>query len=446
MNSNDTNIRGPEEIKLSAGMDEVGTVFLQEGKIFRRINHNKKAFVKSILADEYLMADISKAGMIETKIHKDDGRDLVLEHKLVRFQTFWNEWTFEMLRDAALTTIDLTIHLIERRLCLKDAHPYNILFDGSKPVFVDFGSIVELTNGCRKAWEESFFSEFYLQLNYSFRSAFTSRLARQLLFITENHPRLKSRIGKYGRSLPAWKKSFPKALSFAKALQLLRSDLSSTRAPKSDSEWGDYYQRDQLPSLEDISTYTLKERSARECLEAITIKSGDPSLLDLASNAGWFSQLAAQLGYNVAAADYDRNAISSLYQDLGGIQPTLKITPVVFDILRPTPVHGLGEIWAGTFSRLSSDVVLAMALQHHLVVGQGVTFDGFCDIIDKLCKTYAVVEFIEKDDVHIREKVRDFDWYSKNTFIDAMSKCFVLEKDLPSHPSTRRVLLFRKLL
>lgn len=47
-----------------------------------------------------------------------------------------------MLKDAALLHIDLFIRLGRHGLVFKDWHPYNILFKGTNPVFVDFGSII----------------------------------------------------------------------------------------------------------------------------------------------------------------------------------------------------------------------------------------------------------------------------------------------------------------
>ena len=46
-----------------------------------------------------------------------------------------------MLKEAALLTLDLCIRLAEKELTLQDAHPWNILFDGHHPVFIDLGSI-----------------------------------------------------------------------------------------------------------------------------------------------------------------------------------------------------------------------------------------------------------------------------------------------------------------
>jgi len=51
-----------------------------------------------------------------------------------------------MLKDAALLTLDICEELIKHGLILQDAYPWNIFFDGAKPVFIDVGSIVKSDN------------------------------------------------------------------------------------------------------------------------------------------------------------------------------------------------------------------------------------------------------------------------------------------------------------
>ena len=51
-----------------------------------------------------------------------------------------------MLRDAALLTLDLCLEFIQTKWILKDATPWNILFDGSTPFLVDVTSIMPQDN------------------------------------------------------------------------------------------------------------------------------------------------------------------------------------------------------------------------------------------------------------------------------------------------------------
>ena len=64
----------------------------------------------------------------------------IMEHAVVPFVSYPYEWTFSMLKDAAL----LQLHLLEKSLengwILKDATPYNIQWVGPRPCFIDLPS------------------------------------------------------------------------------------------------------------------------------------------------------------------------------------------------------------------------------------------------------------------------------------------------------------------
>ena len=90
---------------------------------------------------------ISEGLLIDTNISDFNlkGYGLILEHRRIPFVTYPFEWPAEALRDAALLIIDLNLKLIKNGLAIIDAHAWNILFDGAKPIFVDFGSIAPLS-------------------------------------------------------------------------------------------------------------------------------------------------------------------------------------------------------------------------------------------------------------------------------------------------------------
>ncbi len=59
------------------------------------------------------------------------------EHERIAFPSYPYEWPPEMLSAAGLLTIELAQSAIKESFGLKDASPYNVLFCGSRPVFVD---------------------------------------------------------------------------------------------------------------------------------------------------------------------------------------------------------------------------------------------------------------------------------------------------------------------
>ena len=61
----------------------------------------------------------------------------VLRHERIPFVSYPYEWTFSMLKDAALLQLDLLLAALEHDMVLKDSTPYNVQFKGARPVFVD---------------------------------------------------------------------------------------------------------------------------------------------------------------------------------------------------------------------------------------------------------------------------------------------------------------------
>src|SRR3954454_6132034 len=68
----------------------------------------------------------------------------VLRHERIPFLSYPYEWTFSMLKDAALLQLDLLLAALEHDLTLKDATPYNVQFKGARPVFIDIGAYERL--------------------------------------------------------------------------------------------------------------------------------------------------------------------------------------------------------------------------------------------------------------------------------------------------------------
>ena len=71
----------------------------------------------------------------------------MLRHERIPFVSYPYEWTFSMLKDAALLQLDLLLAALEHDLVLKDSTPYNVQFKGARPVFVDVGSFERLREG-----------------------------------------------------------------------------------------------------------------------------------------------------------------------------------------------------------------------------------------------------------------------------------------------------------
>ena len=92
--------------------------------------------VRTQILDEAEVQDLYDNAGFQTLL---DGVDLAMlvEHERVPFQSFPYEWPPELLYAAAELTLELAEGLLTDRLGLKDATPFNVLFRGTEPVFID---------------------------------------------------------------------------------------------------------------------------------------------------------------------------------------------------------------------------------------------------------------------------------------------------------------------
>ena len=94
------------------------------------------------LADSPLLGELTgKGSLVGTEEVSADTLDgaagvlaedtaAVLRHERVPFVSYPYEWTFGMLRDAALLQLDIELAALDAGLSLKDATPYNLQFRG----------------------------------------------------------------------------------------------------------------------------------------------------------------------------------------------------------------------------------------------------------------------------------------------------------------------------
>ena len=90
-----------------------------------------------------------------------DGFELVLRHDQVELTAYPNEWCAEMLRAASLVYLDLVVELADKGLGIKDMNPWNLVFDGTRPLFVDVMSIAP-AEACASSFTEARFRRYYL--------------------------------------------------------------------------------------------------------------------------------------------------------------------------------------------------------------------------------------------------------------------------------------------
>ena len=142
----------------------------------------------------------------------------------------------------------------------------------------------------------------------------------------------------------------------------------------------------------------------------------------------------------------DMSAIEKCYLDLKK-NPDPNLLPLVQDLTNPSP--GLG--WANTeresFSaRGPADVVMALALVHHLAIGNNVPFEDIGYYFASL-GNWLIIEFVPKEDSQVKRllQVREdvFDRYTQPDFERAFSSWFDLIDKAPIPGTLRTLYLFK---
>jgi len=427
---------------LSPGIDNNGRAFRCGNEIYREIYPHAQPFCRSLLIDKQLIKELTEIGFVETEISEFDEKSqkLILKHEKMPFISYCIEWSFDMLKDAALIIIDLVRILYTHNLTLKDGHPYNILFNYTKPIFIDFSSIMKSDSRKKSAWEASFHGEFVVPLLMQ-----SNNLKRILRWYSywENKPEQKGRFYSYFYKLwLLWRIFFADKRDCYYSFRALENFVRKIKLKQYNTEWENYYSRGQTAKFEDSTLYTNKEKSAIYYMELLFSK-GQKTLLDIGANEGWFSLAAEKIGYEVVAFDCDERSINNLYTKIRGTNK--KILPLVMDFTKPTERYGIGNVWMCASDRLKCDVTLSMAVLHHLTLTQNMHFEEFAERLASFTKNYAIIEFVGREDIHIRNRLANKDWYTEQNFLKAMEKIFCLQSELVSEPNTRKVFLFKKL-
>jgi SAM-dependent methyltransferase len=354
---------------------------------------------------------------------------LIAEHEAIPFASYPHEWPAEMLAEAGALTLELAQGLLPHGLGLKDATPYNVLYRGATAVFVDVLS-VERRDQRDARWlpYAQFVRTFLLPLLVNRRLGLPAGdlfLSRRDGLEPEDAARLfgplrrwmppvltlatlPARLGRGGEQRPAAQTTQgtdpEKAAFILKALlaQLSRT-LERLTPPEASSHWSDYMATRTHYSDRDQSAKTgFVEQSAAELRPA--------RALDIGCNTGHFSEILARAGASVVAVDADAAVAGSVWRRAR--ERRLDILPLVVNLARPTPAVGwLNDEYSAFLDRARGrfDLVLMLAVLHHLLVTERVPLDEVMELAAAITRDSLVIEYVGPDDVMFRKLARGRD-------------------------------------
>jgi hypothetical protein len=357
----------------------------------------------------------------------------VIRPEQVDLITYPYEWSFGQLKDAALLTLDVQAQALAAGLTLRDASAYNIQFRGAKPVLIDSLSFERHEDGAPWVAYRQFCEHFLAPLALmSIRDVRTGRMLRSWIdgipldlastllpgrtrarfgLLTHLHLHARAQREHAGDDGARSKTVRISTERLGALIGNLRKTVDGLRWEPGGTEWADYA---------DNTSYSDAATAAKARLvEAMLRDAGGEVVWDLGANTGRYSAIAAGLGRRVVAWDIDPAAVERHYRALRAAAET-RITPLVIDLADPSPAQGWAlRERASLVARSNADVLLGLALVHHLAIGRNVPLPMIASFFAELAPD-LVVEWVPREDPMVRKLLsgrRDiFDGYHEDGF------------------------------
>lgn len=455
------------EVVSGSFRDPSGFLFHADGVLYRQVNQSYSADYDMLMSSGLYEA-LTKAGKLVP--HEEvsgvasvtDSAYRVIKPQLIPFISYPYEWSFSQLKDAALLTLDLQEEALKRGMSLKDASAFNVQFLGSKPIFIDTLSFERYVEGTPWVAYQQFCQHFLAplallsqcdihlrSLSLSFLHGVPLSLASALLpksswfkFSHLIHIHLHARSqSKYADAAGGGKSSPSRQLNRTALLGILdslRSSVLKLNWTPGGTEWADYY---------DATNYTSRALSEKETIVDSLIREVKPNVAwDLGANNGLFSRLAVANGAYTVACDVDPSAVEKNYLRCKKEQ-NASLLPLIVDLTNPSPSLG----WAHTerkslLDRGPTDLVLALALIHHLAISNNVPLDNLARFFAS-CGKSLIIEFVPKQDSQVQKLLASrkdiFPEYTRECFERDFGRYFTIERSVPVPETSRVIYLMR---
>ncbi|MFH2204197.1 MAG: methyltransferase [Elusimicrobiota bacterium] len=450
--------------------DRSGRVLLADGAVYRCLSAGAladwnrlkdTAFFRRMTDDGRLVGTREADADKSSRLMPPGDWIGLLEHDVIPFVSYPYEWSFGMLRDAALLQLDILLAALREGLTLKDASAFNIQWRGARPVFIDMLSFAPYRKGAPWAGYRQFCQMFlYPLFLQAYRDVpfhpwtrgaiegITPEQCRRLLSLRDllrpgvfTHvylqAKLQERCGGAGRDARSdlERVGFDEKLIRAN-LRSLRGLVESLHWRPARSEWSEYG---------DDHSYAAEDHAAKKAfVEEAAAEKRRTLVWDLGANRGDFSRLAAEHADCVLAMDADHLVVERLYQELKK-DGRDNILPLVMNVADASP--GLG--WRGAERRSLPErgrpgLVLCLALLHHMVITHNIPLAEFVAWLAELGGD-LVIEFIDKQDPMVRRlllnKADQYADYERSCFESCLSRYFTIVRQ-QALSGERRVLYY----
>lgn len=444
--------------------DPSGFLFLRKGVLFRQINQPYLHHYEKLLGSGLYESLAGRGWLVR---HSDvergskPGRQKIIQPDLIPFISYPYEWSFSQLKDAALLTLAIQRLALEHGMSLKDCSAYNIQFQNGRPTLIDTLSFEIYTQGLPWVAYRQFCKHFLAPLALM---ALTDIRLNQLLRIhldgipLDLASRLLPRRTRFGFSLAAhihlqarFERKYqhtPTAKTGRKVSKMallglvdsLESAINKLHWAPGGTEWGEYY------AITNYSEAAFADK--RAAVEKMVKKAKPRTVWDLGANTGVFSRIAAAHAELTVSFDSDPAAVEKNYLQCKENPAGEKLLPLLMDLTNPSP--GIGwdnEERMALKNRGPVEMVLALALVHHLAISNNVPLGRVAEFFAGLCQT-LLIEFVPKEDSQVQKLLASredvFAGYHREGFEAAFGEKFEISEKKEIAQTVRTLYLLRK--
>jgi hypothetical protein len=355
-------------------------------------------------------------------------------------------------------TLELQARALGSGMWLRDASAYNVQFDAGRPILIDSLSF-EVADLARP-WPayRQFCQHFLAPLALmAYRDVRAGLLLREFIDglpldyaagllpgRTRLRPGLLAHLHLHARAQRAGAQAARRAQAQSRRMTKLQHEalLDSLRRTIEGLRWepgGHWITYGHQTSYTERAAASKRE-IVRHMLEA----AGGTLIWDVGANVGTYSDLAAGPGRNVLAFDQDAASVESHWRRL---DPTARasVLPLVMDLTNPSPSLGWAlEERRSLLERGPADVVMGLALVHHLAIGSNLPLPRISALLARAGRR-LIIEFVPKDDPMTQRLLAArpdiFPGYTLKAFRAAFAADFRLIEETPVEDSLRTIFL-----
>lgn len=420
-------------------LDPIGKVFRKDDFYYRAIYPDRAAFVDRLLSSPAFQK-VTQSGLMQAPIRSKmqvEGFAFCLKSKAADWAIPAGHWVLRTRQQAAINWLAINRALLEEGYELIDAHLGNYILDEScHPQWIDLGSIQKIASHRLGGFSEFCQRQLYPLVVLSLRPDLSPLLRRVLVEQGLSRRQLFCLLPLSVRAGSAWLIDSINKMKIGRGERLKHKLVLGAAArlvhslPQASAKtfWAHYSDHVKVGAGNDSPADDPRSSMVKRLVENL----GPGSILDIGANSGRLLALLAAPGRKLLGVDPDEHAIDKF---------------VVWANGKPAGVSAVGCV--GDFHTVPAraELVLGMALTHHLALHEKFKFDYISRRFAEMSTKSLITEFMPNGLGMTRKQLGLPDWYRLDNFISELGRYWqqveVIKYELPKDWAPRTLILCR---